>query len=385
MNIPFHTAWRISVLSVLMLIVVRMAPPFSWTQTQFLFSYDAGFQRRALLGEILTWIFPQGITQQNSYVVAALITLVAVVALFNYVTRSFSQLPNGGVLLILFSFSVGLGVFIGNTGNLDGIILTLAILALSVPKDTALRLGVVSLICVFGALFHENMLPYFVPLLVFDIWLQNDRLPASQRALLSMMPLGVTAFFVALLFSYGTHPFETAQSVLQMMQARSLDFDIRAATLEPMIVFPEERVGQLEAVWGSGFYRFRLTFFGGVGFLLMSIFVWLLLCATAHRSYLDRILLALVVISPISLLLVAFDVSRFTSIALLNVFLVITILARIDHVFRAQFPKVMTPVVFISLMVFQGHVALRDLNSKDHYLSRFPGALIDQKAWLTPD
>lgn len=385
MNIPFPTAWRISALSVLMLIVVRMAPPFSWAQTQFLFSYDAGFQRRALLGEILTWIFPQGITQQNSYVIAALITLVAVVALFAYVARRFSQLPNGGVLLVLFSFSVGLGVFIGNTGNLDGIVLTVAVVALIIPKGTAARVGVVTLICMFGALFHENMLPYFVPLLVFDVWLQNERLPAPKRALLSMVPLVIAVVFVAFLFTYGTHSFNQAQSILQVMEARSLDFDIRATTLEPVISLPEGRIGQLEAVWTSGFYRFRLTVFGGVGLLFIAAFILLLLRATAHRSFLDRISVVLVIISPISLLLVAFDVSRFAAISLLNVFLVIAVLSRVDHVFRDQLAKVITPVVLVALMVFQSHVALRDLNSQNSYLGRFPGALIDQKLWFAPD
>ena len=112
------------------MIITRIAPPLSWAQTQFLFSYEAGFQRRALLGELLVWVFPQGLTEKNTYVIAAVITLATVAVLFSYLSSSYKRLENGGRVLVLFSLSTGLGTLIGDTGYLDGILLILAILTL---------------------------------------------------------------------------------------------------------------------------------------------------------------------------------------------------------------------------------------------------------------
>ncbi len=383
MNISFAAAWRLSFISLLLLIMVRMAPPFSWAQTQFLFSYELGFQRRALLGEMLTWIFPSGMTQQNTYMVAAVLTLFSVAVLFLFVARGLSNLANGGILLVLFSFSVGLGTFIGNTGNLDAILLVLAIIALAIPKRSAGRIVAASLICATGALFHENMLPYFAPLVGVDVWLRNSGHATGKRILLSALPVIATGLSVLLLFAFGTHPFALAADLLANLEMRSLGFEIRPATLDPVLALPPEIAGNLDWVWSSEFYRFRLLAFGSVGLLMLGTFIWLIRRAMSHRSPLDQIAVIAAIISPLSLLFVAFDVSRFIAIALLNVFLVLTILSRTDMEFKARLPGVFTPLVLVILLVMQSHIGLRDLNSQEQYLSGFPGAIRAQSSWFS--
>ncbi|WP_456388084.1 hypothetical protein [Profundibacter sp.] len=382
MNIQYQTAKRLFLASVLLLVFIRMAPPLSWAQTQFLFTYDAGFQRRALLGEFLSWIFPQGITQENTYVIAALVTLSAVAVLSHYIIKQFSRLQNGGVLLVLFSFSIGLATFIGNTGNLDGMVLVMAIWALAMPKHTFGFVAIAALACAIGAMFHENMLPYFVPLVTFDIWLRNESQPMAQRMMRAAMPLMLTSICVMVLFAYGTHPLAEFDNLIEMLKARSIDFDIRATTLEPVLAIPDGMSGRLDVVWGTADYRFRLIAFAGVGLVFLTGFVGLILQATAHRPMMDRLLGFAVIISPLSLLFIAFDVSRFVAIAWLNAFLVIAVLARIDAEFRNRLNNAFTPVVVIALMVFQSHIALRDLNTQKQYLARFPGVILEQKAWF---
>lgn len=382
MNIQYQTAKRLFLASVLLLVFIRMAPPISWAQTQFLFTYDAGFQRRALLGELLSWIFPQGITQQNTYVIAALVTLSAVTILSLYMIKQFSRLQNGGVLLVLFSFSTGLATFIGNTGNLDGMVLVMAIWALAMPKHNVGFVIIAVFLCAIGALFHENMLPYFVPLVTFDIWVRNENRPTAQRVMRAAMPLMLTIICVTVLFAYGTHPLAEFDNLIEMLKSRSIDFDIRATTLEPVLAIPAGMSGRLDAVWGSSDYRFHLLAFGGVGLAFLAGFVWLILQAIAHRPLMDRLLALAVIISPLSLLFIAFDVSRFVAISWLNAFLVIAVLARIDAEFRTRLNDVFTPVVVIALMVFQSHIALRDLNTQKQYLARFPGVILEQKAWF---
>ncbi len=382
MNISYTTAWRISYLSILAMIITRMAPPLSWAQTQFLFSYEAGFQRRALLGELLVWIFPQGLTEKNTYVIAAIITLLAVAVLFSYISSSYSRLENGGVLLVLFSFSAGLGTLIGDTGYLDGILLILAILTLVITMDSVARVAVASLICIVGAMFHENMLPFFVPLVMLNIWLQNDTRPMLERTMLTAVPLVTTSIAVALFFAYGTHSYDVADSLLHLMQSRSLDFDIRIDTLEPIIDFPDGVERHLDSVWTKWYYTFQLVVFGAAGLVLLLAFFWIINRPIAHRPILDRVFIILAIISPISLLFVAFDISRFIAIALLNVFIAIAILSRLDQKFREKLPKAITPTVLIALMVLQSHIALRDLNIRGHYLTTFPGVLMLQKSWF---
>ncbi|AXX99439.1 hypothetical protein BAR1_16775 [Profundibacter amoris] len=282
----------------------------------------------------------------------------------------------------MFSFSAGLGTLIGDTGYLDGILLILAILSLIITMDSVARVAVASLVCIVGAMFHENMLPFFVPLVMLNIWLQNDTRPMLQRTMLTALPLVATSIAVALFFAYGTHSYDVADSLLRLMQSRSLDFDIRIDTLEPMIDFPDGVERHLDSVWTKWYYTFQLVVFGAAGLVLLLAFFWILNRPIAHRPILDRAFIILAIISPISLLFVAFDISRFIAIALLNVFIAIAILSRLDQTFREKLPKAITPTVLIALMVLQSHIALRDLNVRGHYITTFPGVLMLQKSWF---
>jgi len=395
--------WRhgviLSCLVLLVVIVVRMRPPSIWSQTQFLFTYDLGFQRRALLGEGLARIFPDGLSAANTYLVAAAMTVGATAFLFAFVLRAFhgrgpSDGTGGaglGLALVLFATSVGLATFIGNTGNLDALLMIVALACLwpnprqnSGPMAMVARSVVVSLTLAGATLIHENVLPYFAVLVGLDQWLKTANQPTARRVFLTVLPLVLTAIAAIIVIRTGTHPVADLKDLVTAARQRSLDFPIRVDTFDPIVSLPNASKSMLSGVWSSGFYRFRLTAFGGSGLLLLAAMLVIVLRAAAHRPTVDKFLMIGAVLSPVSLLLIAFDVSRFASLGLINSYLVMAILSRADHRFAAALKRQLGLTTIVVLLVVHGNLMLRDLNAGRLFTSGFPGALVTFGEWTHP-
>ena len=157
--------FRIASYSLLLIIIVRMRPPSAWAKTQLLFNYDFGFQRRALTGQIVSFFKPDGVTHGAMHWLTAGMTLTAVACLLLFVVRNLMKSDAGVPVAAGFMTSVGLATFIGNTGNLDAGLLMCALLCLLLPANGLLFLLLRVAICGIGVLIHENMLPYFTPLI----------------------------------------------------------------------------------------------------------------------------------------------------------------------------------------------------------------------------
>jgi hypothetical protein len=76
-----------------------------------------------------------------------------------------------------------------------------------------------------------------------------------------------------------------------------------------------------------------------------------------------------------SLLFVAFDVSRFVAFSLVNSFLMIAILCRTRQSCRDRLCAVLSPAVVVAFFVFGAQIELLDLNNSERYLFSFPGRL----------
>ncbi|QMU59478.1 MAG: hypothetical protein GKR98_15600 [Boseongicola sp.] len=363
--------WRFSLwfsaFALFLIALSRMRAPYLWAETQFLFTYDMGFQRRGLFGEILSWAYPVGMSQTDVHSVALLMSMTVAFATFFYFRDRFQVAEPGGILLLLFATSIGTATVIGNTGYLDQLLVVLTLIAVSMQSTTVgivLRLVMVAV----GVLVHENMLPYFAPLIGLELWLRRPEAPMVNRLMMALiMPVFATVI-AALVIVFGTYPLESSAALHAYIDSRALGFDFRPDTLDPLVDLPAGQGVHAEA-WATNDYIFRLTSYGGVGFVMIALTFLPMLAAMSHRPLVDRIAATGAIVAPLSLMVVAFDVSRFMAIALLNVFLVAAMMLSRDEKFARNLSARLSPNLVVSILVLSGIFVLRDLNIDPRGLS----------------
>lgn len=384
MTLPWRSAATIALVSILLFVAVRLRPPGDWVATHFLFTYDFGFQRRALFGEMLSWVFPDGLTWMQANAVAAGLTLVSTVLLVAYVWQGCRKANTsaGGVWLVLFATSLGLGTWIGNTGYLDACALISVLGALSLDTRRIAGLALAAALVSVSVLFHENALPYFAPLVAFHVWLQNEERPLGRRlarAVVLMLAAVLAAWAVV---RFGTHPFAMLEPLSRALQTRSIDFPVWSSAVDTVVTLPPGGIDPFTLIWSNGFNAFLISVYIITGLIVFLPTLALVAGATGHRPWLDRIGVVAVAVAPLTLLFVAFDVSRFLAVAMLNIYLVGAILMRRDPQFGVALARMLTPANVLVLMLFHAHLMLQDLNQGDITAGRAPGAILTQVFWI---
>ena len=84
MDLTWKSASRLALVVLLLVIVTHLKGPSLWAQTQLLFDYDLGFQRRTLVGEVVSWIFPNGLTHDQIHAVAFFLSLSMILAMTGF-------------------------------------------------------------------------------------------------------------------------------------------------------------------------------------------------------------------------------------------------------------------------------------------------------------
>lgn len=346
----------------------------SWAMTQYLFSYDNGFQRRALAGELVSWLFPSGQTNAQIQAIGLVVTFVGGLILLAIMVRDVLPVRGGGAVVIVFVTSIGFATLIGNTGYLAGLLILLTAIALYLPLS-GIGVALRAILGVLGVMIHENMLPIFVSLIAAEVYFRGQDLPQVKRISLAVTPLIIAAIAVGVVAKVGTHPHDMLGPLQDAAQARALDFEIRWNAVEPAVA-PGPSGRSYDSIWTHPFYYFRLISFAGIGGLFLlaqSVLTWRL---TDSLPMLERVVALAAGWAPMSLLFVAFDVSRFVAFALVNSFLMIAILCRTRESCRDRLHSVFSPVVIVVFLVLGAQIELRDLNDENRYQFSFPGRLV---------
>ena len=101
-----------------------------------------------------------------------------------------------------------------------------------------------------------------------------------------------------------------------------------------------------------------------------------------HRSMRDKVLLLAIALAPLAILAVAFALPRFLGLALLQAWLLVTLLSHHDKEAAAQLHCVLTlPWIagfFCAHLIF----ALPTLNTVPAFYDTLPGALLDAGEWV---
>lgn len=385
MTLPWRSAATIALASIFLMVVVRLRPPNEWVLTQFTLTYDLGFQRRGLTGEVLSLIFPEGLTRAVANGVAVAITMAATVWITAFVWRRCrgADGPAGALWLVLFATSLGLATWIGNTGYLEALAFLPVLAALSLDVTRLSRVAAASALVAGASLFHENALPYFAPLVAADVWLRNGPRALPRRLTLALAPVGVAAAATWTILHVGTHPSSMLPQLHALAEARALDFTLKASAVDVVAHLPEGATSTFDQTWSDAFSAAWLTIFILFGLIILVPTLALVLGGARHRPVLDRLAIVAAVVAPLSLIFVAFDVSRFLAVAMLNAYLLGAILLRHDPAFAAGFARALSPANVIVLLMLHGHLMLQDLNQSLLFYGRVPGALFTQVTWVT--
>mgnify|MGYP005989050635 CR=1 FL=1 len=374
MDLSAKLSLRLAVLAFVLVCFNNLWQVLDWPETQLLFTYDVGFHRRALVGEVISWFSPNGLMKAQVNAIGMLITLAGATAMVAIMLRELLRVRGGGAVVLVFVTSLGFCAFVGNTGYLGGIMFLLTAAALYLPM-TAMGLLLRALLCVVGVLVHENMLPVYATLISAEAFLRARNMALPRRVFLSALPLLCALVATGVVTTYGTLPFSDFNDLHRATQARALDFDVRLDTLEP-VAGPGPGGRGSEWVWMSPFHKFVLVTYGGIGFLLLAVQSWFIWRLTERLQVLERVVAILAGWAPMSLLCVAFDVSRFVAFASINSFLMIAILCRDHETCRARLYTIFSPVVILVFLLLSTQIELRTHNDNERHLVTFPGRLI---------
>jgi len=371
-----------AVLSFLLALVNHLLPPKAFAATQLLFDYSAGFRRRGLVGSVLDAVLNQPISVTGIYAVVAVLTLVGAAAFYVFLVRFLPPRISTQLLVILVLNSFAFASFVGNTGYLDTILLSLTVGALA--TDAKNRVGLVArlVLCVLGVLVHENMLPYFTVLIGFDLWLA--RRGGAYALWIAALPVALSVVVLALLVhASGISPDQAAAFAqhLQDKAAFALDpnsTDVAGRTItQNFALMAELRHSTKYWAW---------VLFDGVPLLAMSVWlIWLAFKLVGDgASPLMRVLIIGTVFAPLSLNFIAFDVVRFGVASVLTGFLLIALLLRHLPDAGARLDRVLGWPLFLVVLVLNANISTIEVNIGAGHMSQFPWVLVTQLHWFAP-
>lgn len=383
MILAWRPAFWLSLMAMVLTVIVRMQPPIPWSQTQFLIGYDLGFVRRGLVGEIISLVFPSGVTLAEVNAIAAMLTGGSALVLFAFMCWMLQPHAMGGVALILFATSTGFASFVGNTGFLDGALLFLTVVALLPDKRRLAGVVIGAILLCLAALVHENALPFFAPILALDIWLQNTGRATAHRLALAALPVLSIGSVVLLVFTVGTPPIASLPDLLATVESKSIDFDVHRLNFETVVRLPGDIPSDYAQIFTPDVFFPRLLLIAGPGLVLLALTLSLAIGAAAHRQAVDVLVIVLCVVAPLALIFIGIDASRFTAISIINAHLALAILLRADPESDLGLQRAATPALIVAMLLLNGQVVMLDLNAGSAFTSGFPGVLMGHESWVS--
>lgn len=366
-----------AVASLLLALVNHLLPPKAFAATQLLFDYDFGLVRRGLVGALSGPFLGAEASRGEILALAASVTLAGTLALAAFLWRRLRGDVAGWLLLVLALNSFALASFIGNTGYLDGVLLALTVLALTLPVSRAGLAGRLALV-VAGVLVHENMLPYFAVLIGFDLWLRRG----DARGL-ALLPVLAGLGTVAALALWAEPDPERAALIAEHLRTRTAfisdenALDVAGRSIGANFALMAEMRATVK-YWAW-------VLFDGLPLLAMALWlIWLGLRLLGPGAGLSRLALAGAVLAPLSLNVIAFDVVRFGVASVLAGFLALALLLAHVPGARARLAEALSWPHFLLVLVLNANIFTIQVNEGAGHMAQFPWVLIRQLQWFGP-
>lgn len=100
MDLSAKTSLRLVVFAFILVCMNHLSVLSSWSMTQYLFSYDNGLQRRALAGEMVSWLLTSGQTAAQIQAIGLLVTFAGGLILLAIMLRDVLPVRGGGAVVI---------------------------------------------------------------------------------------------------------------------------------------------------------------------------------------------------------------------------------------------------------------------------------------------
>lgn len=365
-------------LAALLAIAGSMFPPKYYAIASLLLDYSSGLIKRGLVGELLRPVFGPVVTLGELHLASAIVTLAGAAALALMVRNLRTSLP-GQLLFVLMFSSFAFRSYVGTTGYLEGVLLVLAAAAMTLSARGSMGILLRVVCIVIAVLVHEIALAWIAPLMVFEIWLAQQHRPFWSRVCVSAIPMAAALLAYGFVSIFG----EVGPAVVAAQDAQI------AARLDPRYSFSSDPIMSrslsqhfellVETYWSDGRYH-RWLVFDGLPLALMTY--WL--GKIAVRIAPDRLTASIavgVMVAPLTLNAIAYDVVRFGAMSVLSGFLVLAVLHRAGFGTGRRGDAVLDWPVFTVLLILNLAITTGNINVTAHYLDQVPRVLTEHGLW----
>ncbi len=301
-----------------------------WHMTHWAFTYEHGFIKRGLIGEITSRVFGTVTPTIINSLSWGIMLLLAAALIYLFIKPALESKRVGAWLfaIVAVTHSGTIPHFEIDIGRFDHINLLILIVCLFVIRQpsSVLRFAVIPLLCLTGLLVHEAFFFMFLPL-IFAIWFYEERCKIWPK-LLILFGLITIAWAIA---KYGILSNITADDYIRQLKNRHI-FHIAKDSVD--VLFRGLK-GNLAFNLKDFFSYLRPNITHHIVFALtllpsLILFKKLICGISFHASACENRWLALLVaaaLAPITLYVVATDHFRWWSIAITNLFIVFSYLA----------------------------------------------------------
>jgi hypothetical protein len=303
--------------------------PSRWGATEAIIGYDQGFIKRGLFGATFGKWFD--LRHYDHFVVAAyaiffLFLALLVIGLYR---SGVLKTARGQLVATVFGACFGLTYIAHIVGYLDILLALLELLLLLVPTPK-LRALAAWPIAIVAVLIHEQFVLAFLPLVLFQLWLDMPEGSPTRARALKLVPL-LAAVVILVAATSLRVPFNDAQSAsFQQALGRTADFPLRE---DCFVVL--QRTG-LQNVLGTihdlmGMHGILKLFGGGLIMLPAAVFICLMTRRTLAEHGRDKFTIVAALFasfSPFLLSVAGWDFPRWDALVCLQSFLVFMVIQR---------------------------------------------------------
>jgi hypothetical protein len=338
--------------------------PNDWAEAHWLIGYQFGFIKRGLVGQLFS-LLPIGDSEQAIRTASSVILLIhtsLIVVIAHRLVRKEDNHPFIFSSVVLFLVSPFIVMTAYLNGYYDHLFLSLSIASIYLTLRG--RTFFASLVLSLGLLIHESIILFGLPISAYGILLARDKEPSSR-----IRELFILFFFPFLVFSflflYQSFLFD-ADETRSLMEAHLRRFDF-VGTGKLVLVpesFTESFIGKLSDELPFFYSRISNWFYLSriVPYLVLVLVVVYAKLRGSRRVHLDMLLALLCILSPLTLHLIAGDISRIWTYPLMAAFLVLwVVLEKTD--------KPLDPISFnpVSVLLWMSAIGLYLLYSFRSY------------------
>ena len=320
MDIPDDRRWArpVFVLLISLAVLKGLRMPSRWAVTQYLFTYDHGFIRRGLWGELLYSVFGTWTYRYFFLAAIGLAVLALLIAVLVRVSRRLDGAEGTAVLLVI-GASPAISFVTHLAGYLDHLVYLAVLGVFALRRRPALQTVAAAAVAVLTPMVHEAAIVWIGPLLALALLRGRgeDPRPETARGLRQLTAV------ILLVFAAST-------SFVGVFGAASpaLANTIRAEATERFEIRPRQDAfgvlsdgsdptAEMGSRWATVDTQIDL-FWSMLIFAPGTVFLAWLAVRGARRRGVDAALIVAAILGPLALHAVAWDLHRWNALSAFN-------------------------------------------------------------------